>query len=82
MTPANALRQLLAAARSLAPAIAPVERVLLLASRHDRLVDVRCSRRLASARQCALAEHPNAGHNLPLDAQEWVVQQVLGWLPG
>ena len=46
VTRANALRQLWAASRYRAPARAPLERLLLLASRGDRLVDPECSRRL------------------------------------
>jgi pimeloyl-[acyl-carrier protein] methyl ester esterase len=50
--------------------------LLVLASRADRLVDVRCSRRLA-ARLCApIAEHDWAGHDLPLDDPEWVIEAI------
>lgn len=75
----NALRQLAAAARFRAPA-APSVPVLLLASAGDRLVDVRCSRALAWAWQTAYAEHPAAGHDLPLDDGPWVARQVAWWL--
>ena len=77
---ANALRQLLAAARYRAPAQAPQPPTLLLASPHDQLVSVACSRSLAKHWGCALREHPWAGHDLPLDDGTWVVQQVRDWL--
>jgi pimeloyl-ACP methyl ester carboxylesterase len=76
----NALRQLLAGIRYRAPAVRPQAKLLLLASAGDRLVDVRCSRGLASAWQGALAEHPGAGHDLPLDDPAWVIEQVRAWV--
>jgi len=77
---ANALRQLVAAARFHAPAAAPSVPTLLLASRNDALVDVRCSRSLAAAWRLPLVEHPSAGHDLPLDDPEWVAGAVAKWL--
>lgn len=77
---ANALRQLLAAARFVAPLARPSPRLLVLASTHDALVDARCSRQLAQAWQVPLAEHPGAGHDLPLDDAAWVAGQVRRWL--
>lgn len=77
---ANALRQLLAAARYRAPAQAPAVPLLLLAGAGDRLVDPRCSQALARAWHVPLREHPRAGHDLPLDDPHWVADQVRGWL--
>ena len=77
---ANALRQLLAAARFCAPAAAPATPLLVLASSGDALVDPRCSARLAAQWHCPLATHPWAGHNLPLDDGPWVAAQGAGWL--
>ena len=77
---ANALRQLWAAARFRSPPGRPRIPTLLLASTRDGLVAVRCSRVLAHAWQVTLLEHPHAGHDLPLDDPQWVVQQLQGWL--
>lgn len=77
---ANALRQLLAAARYRAPAQAPAVPLLLLAGAGDRLVDPRCSHALAQAWRAPLREHPRAGHDLPLDDPHWVAEQVRDWL--
>lgn len=77
---ANALRQLTAAARFLAPTTAPAPPVLLLTSQQDHLVDSRCSVALARAWNCQLAVHPDAGHDLPLDAPQWVATQVQQWM--
>lgn len=75
----NAVRQLIAAARFSAPKKPPVS-MLLLAGANDRLVDPRCSQRLAQAWDAALRVHPTAGHDLPLDAGDWVAQAVQAWL--
>jgi pimeloyl-ACP methyl ester carboxylesterase len=77
---ANALRQLLAAARFRAPTECPTTALLLLASTHDRLVNVACSRAIAGRWRIPLIEHPSAGHDLPLDEGPWVIEQVRRWL--
>lgn len=73
---ANALRQLWAAARFVAPRTPPCERVLLLTSARDRLVDTRCSLALARAWRCDIESHPWAGHDLPLDDPAWVIDAL------
>ena len=80
VSPINALRQLVAAARYRAPTVAPNPRILLLTSQSDQLVDSRCSLAIARSWHCALAVHPQAGHDLPLDAPQWVIEQVQQWL--
>jgi pimeloyl-ACP methyl ester carboxylesterase len=75
----NALRQLIAAARFRAPANAPVP-TLVLASAADNLVDARCSKEIARRWNCAIAMHPTAGHDLPLDDGAWVAREVREWL--
>jgi pimeloyl-ACP methyl ester carboxylesterase len=77
---ANVVRQLIAAARYCAPAKRPSCAVLLLASAHDRLVDVRCSRAIARHWDVPLVEHPRAGHDLPLDDPAWVIGRVRSWV--
>ena len=79
---ANALRQLLAAARFRAPTSPPVTPTLILNSAHDRLVASACSESLARHWGCALRVHPGAGHDLPLDDGPWVARQVRQWLAG
>ena len=77
---ANALRQLLAAAKYRAPIAAPATRLLILNSARDALVDSRCSQRLAKRWDCEIAVHPRAGHDLPLDDGGWVIEQIRRWL--
>ncbi|MBI3140552.1 MAG: alpha/beta hydrolase [Rhodocyclales bacterium] len=76
----NALRQLVAAARYRAPAGKPAVPLLVLTGAADRLVDPRCSRRLAACWGASFAVHPDAGHDLPLDDGPWVARQVRDWL--
>ena len=76
---ANALRQFVAAMRFRAPQRPPVP-LLLLASRADALCDVRCSRRIAERWDVPLREHPEAGHDLPLDDAPWLAKMIAGWV--
>lgn len=76
----NAFRQLLAAARYRAPQTPPPGRFLLLASAGDALVDMRCSLEIARRWASAIAIHPRAGHDLPLDDGPWVAGQIAEWL--
>lgn len=78
----NALIQLLAAARYYAPRQRPLQRILLLASTSDGLVDASCSQQLAAQWDAAIAIHPAAGHDLPLDDAPWVLEQIDSWLEG
>ena len=75
----NLLRQLRAAAAFEAPQAAPAVPLLVLASTRDGLVDAACSRRLAQRWAVPFAEHPGAGHDLPLDDADWLLQQIAAW---
>jgi len=77
---ANALRQLLAAARFSGTRTAPRCPVLVLSSGADQLVNPVCSTQMAQAWQAAHRSHPWAGHDLPHDDGPWVGEQVAGWL--
>jgi hypothetical protein len=54
--------------------------VLVLSSQGDRLVNPRCSARLASAWQAPHQQHPWAGHDLPHDDPDWLCQRLALWL--
>jgi pimeloyl-ACP methyl ester carboxylesterase len=78
----NALRQLIAAARFRGPGtLAPVP-VLVLAGEKDALVDPACSLAMASAWGADLRMHPTAGHDLALDDNNWVTEQIAEWWRG
>lgn len=77
------VRQLAAAARftpsaRAQPAMRP--RALVLSSDNDRLVNPRCSARLAQFANAPLYTHPTAGHELTLDDPEWVIARIKRWL--
>ena len=76
----NALRQLFAAARYRAPRTAPQAPMLILSSQQDALVHPSCSHQLARQWNTSFAEHPTAGHDLPLDDGLWVISEVNQWL--
>jgi pimeloyl-ACP methyl ester carboxylesterase len=76
----NAMRQLWAAVRYRPPCPPAHTRLLVLASRGDRLVDPDCSRHLARAWRADCFEHPSAGHDLPLDDGPWVAARIAEWL--
>ena len=76
----NALRQLLAAARFSCASAAPPCPVLVLSSGADHLVNPVCSTQLAQAWQAEHRSHSWAGHDLPHDDAQWLVEQVAGWL--
>ncbi len=73
---ANALSQLAASARYRAPAYSPPNRILVLCGARDKLVHPDCSRNLARYWHLPFAEHPEAGHDLTLDAGSWVIDQI------
>ena len=80
ITRTNILRQLQAALCYRAVQTTPPLPVLLLAGQQDRLVNVKCSIKLAQHWCCAIRLHPTAGHDLPLDDGAWVTQQIKEWL--
>ena len=77
---ANTVRQLWAAARFRAPARLPEgPSVLVINGAGDRLVHPDCSRALARAWERPLAVHPDAGHDLSLDAPAWLTDTLVRW---
>ncbi|MBC7741695.1 MAG: alpha/beta hydrolase [Bdellovibrionaceae bacterium] len=58
----------------------PIEKVLILTSQKDRLVNYRCSLKLAELWKTPLKVHPSAGHDLPLDDSQWVIEQIKNFL--
>jgi pimeloyl-ACP methyl ester carboxylesterase len=73
---ANALRQLWAAARYSARGVPDCE-VTIVSARGDRLVHPKCSARLARAWEAQHRVHPWAGHDLPHDDPQWLVEALL-----
>ena len=71
----NAFRQLWAASKYnfAKPEVMPM--TMLLASERDRLASVTCSQSIADTLNLPLKIHPAAGHDLPLDAPDWVISE-------
>lgn len=78
VSPVSARNQLLAAMQFSITA-KPQQPLLVITSRGDRLVDYRCSRKLAQTWNADYVEHESAGHDLPLDEPEWLAQRIKQW---
>lgn len=74
------VRQLWAASRARAPQSLRVP-LLVLASDGDRLCSPVASRRLAQRLDAPIMVHPTAGHDLPLDDPEWVIERMVEGAP-
>lgn len=55
----------------------PKKNLEVLCSLNDRLVDSSCSEKIALSLGGHLIIHPTAGHDLPLDEPEWLIEQLL-----
>jgi pimeloyl-[acyl-carrier protein] methyl ester esterase len=76
----NALRQLVAAVRYRPVRTPPSVPHLILCGLGDRFVDPACSRAIHRVWNAPYRAHPTAGHDLTLDAGDWVIAQIRGWL--
>jgi len=72
----NVLKQLWAASHFQLPA-RPLCPILLLSGGADQLVDPICTERLAEYWQVPHQQHRQAGHDLVLDAPDWLLAQLL-----
>lgn len=72
----NGLVQLASAARYRRPERPPACPVLIVNGGADRLVDPRCSDRIAAVYGLPLERHPTAGHDLALDAPGWLAERI------
>lgn len=75
----NFARQLIAGSRFRAKLQPPKIPVLVLNSLRDHMVDPSCSEAIAHHWQTDLRRHSTAGHDIPLDAPDWLSEQVLAW---
>lgn len=58
----------------------PRQPILIVASKADRLVDFHCSLALHEELQTDFISHDTAGHDLPLDEPEWLVNAICQWV--
>jgi pimeloyl-ACP methyl ester carboxylesterase len=69
------IKQLLISSRFKGPESLTVP-ILVLSSQMDRLVDPVCSKKISEKYKVRNLVHPEAGHDLPLDAPHWVTQKM------
>lgn len=80
VTRINVLRQLVAAMRYKIPHGRPEVPLLVLRGLADRMVDPRCSERLAQRWELPMQSHIRAGHDLTLDDADWVCGAIREWM--
>ena len=81
VTLANVARQLGAATLFRAPPRLGLP-VLVVAGARDTLANPACARALAARFGAPLEIHPDAGHELAIDAPEWLAERVAAWAGG
>ena len=75
----NIARQLIAGTQYRAPKeLRP--RTLIISALQDHLTHASCSWDLARRFGAGVVFHDTAGHDLPMDAPEWLIDQVGFWL--
>ena len=75
----NFFRQMFAAARFVPRLSMPPVPVLIVSSQRDRMVHHSCSAEIARRWNAEHRIHETAGHDLPLDEPEWMIQQLVDW---
>lgn len=76
----NVFRQLVAGARFRLDDKKPECPLLILCGGGDRLAHPSCSRALQKHLNCDLETHPDAGHDLSIDAPQWMTKTIVDWL--
>lgn len=76
----NFFRQLIAAARFEFPKHKPKTDILILASKRDNLVNPICSQKIADMWHLKPHIHETAGHDIALEAPNWICEQLENWL--
>ena len=76
---ANRIRQTAAAAFYRGGKEAPSVPTLILSSAGDRLCSPKCSETFSSRWGVPNYVHPTAGHDLTMDAEDWVLERLRHW---
>jgi homoserine acetyltransferase len=76
VTRMNFLRQLILASKIRVKKIRP-KKLFILSAAHDSLVHCLCSQKIANDLEGELLIHSSAGHDIPLDAPEWVAKHLV-----
>lgn len=72
----NVFVQLIAASRYRGPLSSPIQDVWFYNAAGDRLVRPECTERIAARWHKPLITHPTAGHDMPVDAPDWLESQL------
>lgn len=72
------LKQLFAASRFKVPEKIKIPYLILVGAK-DRLTNPLCSQYLGKHFEITPEEHPEAGHDLPLEDPEWLVKKIVNW---
>jgi pimeloyl-ACP methyl ester carboxylesterase len=54
--------------------------LLILAGKNDRLCSFKSSKKLHKVWGGQYLEHPTAGHDIPIDDAEWLIEKIKRWL--
>lgn len=60
--------------------VMPAQPVLFLASEKDKLVNSQCYRDVEKNTEWPVVFHKAAGHEMPMDEPEWVIQQIKDYI--
>lgn len=71
----NLMRQLIAASKFISPKTVNAN-VTFMAGRYDALANYRCSEKLAKKYNSSYFLHESAGHDLPLEDTDWVLDKI------
>lgn len=72
------IKQIYAAARYKAPNKINLP-CLIIVGEKDQIVDPHCSKKLAQHFGLPYLSHPIAGHDIPLDAPDWLANEIYQW---
>lgn len=72
------LKQLFAASRFKVPKQIKIPYLILVGAK-DRLTNPICSQYLGKHFGITPEEHPQAGHDLPLEDPEWLIEKIIAW---
>jgi len=75
----STIRQIMAASRYCFNGPKPIENIMMLASRKDKIVNPICTKHAAKAWGISPLIHDAAGHDLALDAPKWLAQEISDW---
>jgi pimeloyl-ACP methyl ester carboxylesterase len=73
------VNQIQAALKYRPPLDKPNAEILILAGAGDRLAHCQCSVDVLKAWGGKLVIHPYSGHDLPIDASEWLIKELKDW---